>query len=225
MQQGLKLLRERVTQKKHDMSEESQAFWRNLLRSVGFNTAEDAPAIEKLAKLLNDQHQEAMKGFQEVQAHLTKHNLTSAHHDRHQAALEAYQAHFQTLQQQIKAVLEAPDFDLQEDAIETLDSNLRQHRLDKSHQKINPDQMPWGSFDPKKVRQPATSDDELSQQTGLPLFEQTSAYAANTITPDMLNQPGGPTTEDLAQTPEISFSQAIQDKAEALNYDPLTIYN
>lgn len=48
--------------------------------------------------------------------------------------------------------------------------------------------------------------------------------ASNVITPEMLGQPGGPVSADLAATPDIQLTAAIRAKAAELNDDPVAIY-
>jgi len=98
-------------------------------------------------------------------------------------------------------------------------------KLKKRHQTLDPNNLPWGTPDASKTRKPAQTAEQLRSLTGISHFPQGTQVAANIITPEMLGQLGGPVAEDLAETPDIQFTDAIRAKVLELDEDPVKIYN
>ncbi|MDF1761832.1 MAG: transglutaminase-like domain-containing protein [Oleibacter sp.] len=122
--------------------------------------------------------------------------------------------------------LVSTDQSLEEQAeyAETLNNILESFTTKKARDHFDPNNLPWGTPDPKTTPEPASTANDLSSRYGLPLYEQGVQLASNIITPDMLGNPGGPNQEHLNATIDAQISEAITAKAEELNHDPVEIY-
>lgn len=188
-------------------------------------STEDISDLQILSTLLEEQHVQAMVNFAQIEAELTGKNLPEVILQKHQDTVSQYQTAYDDMQQKLQAVLNAQSLGDQEIATDALDELMKNQKLKKRHQKIDPNNLPWGTPDASKTRKPGETAAELSALTGIPPWPQGTYLAANVITPEMLGQPGGPIAEDLAETPDIKFTDAIKAKALELDEDPVKIYN
>jgi hypothetical protein len=186
---------------------------------------EDVEQLQTLSTLIQEQHQQAVESFQTTREQLVAKNVAPEILQRHEDMVEKYTTRYADMSQRLQILLSAKDLREQQEAADALHQFMKSQKLKKSHQFTDPNNLPWGTPNPDKTRKPAESKRELEHLTGISPMPQGTQLATNVITPDMLGQPGGPVAEDLAETPDIKLTEAIKDKAEALDHDPVTIYN
>lgn len=192
---------------------------------LGGLSPEDIDDLQQLSILLNEQHVQALENFSKVEADLIAKQLPEVILQRHRDTVAKYQSSYNEMHEKLAAVLQSKDLEEQQGAVNDLDATMSKHKLKKTHQKTDPNNLPWGSPDARKTRKPGETPAQLSQLTGIPNHPQPILVAANVITPEMLGQPGGPVAEDLTETPDIQFTDAIRSQALELNEDPVEIYN
>jgi len=230
MNQGLLKVQEIAAKKLDKIKQrliDEGSFWESALELIGLGqlTLEDVNELQQLVILIQEQHEIAIASFNDTEAKLSAKNLPEVILQRHRDAVTKYQASYNDMQQKIQAVLQANSLQEQEAASSNLDALMNKQKLKKSHQKTDPNNLPFGSPDPSKTRKPAKTAEELSSLTGISNEPPQIMLAANMITPEMLGQPGGPVAADLAETPDIKFTAAIKAKALELQEDPVKIYN
>lgn len=187
---------------------------------------EEVDNLEQLNGLLSGLNQTAMEQFQQTEALLLQKQLPAEILQRHADTVAHYQTQFAELSVRLKEVLRADSLQTQGKAMDALDQLMEQQKLKKSHQSTNPEQLPWRTPDPSKVRKPGQSADELSRLTGISPLPQGVMVAAHTLPADIFSLLGGPVPEDLMETTDIRITDAIRDLAEnQLGDDPVAIYN
>jgi len=238
MNQGLLKLKEMSAKKKakidqriKDEAEASGNLFEEVVDSladffgIGQLTPEDISELQQLSDLLTEQHTQSLASFAQVETDLVAKGLPEVILQRHRDTVTQYQAAYDDMQAKIQAVLQATDLEAQKTAVDVLDDTMGKHKLKKTHQKTDPNKLPWGTPDASKTRKLGETPEQLSSLTGIPNHPQPILLAANVITPEMLGQPGGPVAEDLTETPDIKFTDAIRVKALELNEDPVEIYS
>lgn len=186
---------------------------------------EDIDQIKTLEKLIKEQHKAALKGFNETESALKRAKVSDEIMQRHYNAQRQYESTYADMMARLEQVVAADNLREQGDAVKALNALMEGQKLKKTHQSVDPENLPWGTPDASKTRKPAETARELSQVTGIPNHPQATIVAANVITPDMLGKPGGPVAEDLAETIDVQLTDAIQAKALELGEDPVEIYN
>jgi len=230
MNQGLRKIKEIAAKKQAKISQrmtDEGGLLDDALDLIGLSqlSLEDVSELQTLSTLLADEHVTALDHFAQIEARLTAKNLPAHILQRHHDAVAQYQAAYDEMQQKLQAVLQADSLQAQEEATDALDTLMKGQKLKKSHQKTDPNNLPFGTPDASKTRKPGETPQELSSLTGISPFPQGTLLAANVITPEMLGQPGGPVAEDLTETPDIQLTDAIKAKALELGEDPVKIYN
>lgn len=230
MNQGLLKVQEIAVKKLDKISQrlvDEGSFLDNALEFIGLGqlTLQDVDELQQLSLLLAEQHTQAIASFNQTKADLIAKKLPEIILQRHTEAVTKYQASYDDMQQKLQAVLQADSLQSQQEASAALDTLMKGHKLKKTHQKTDPDNLPFGSPDASKTRKPANTPEQLSRFTGISNEQRPIMLAANVITPGMLSQSGGPVAEDLAETPDIKFTDAIKAKALELEDDPVKIYN
>lgn len=193
--------------------------------SLGQLAPEDVSTLKQLSALLTEQHEQSLAGFAKMEADLLKKGLPDVILERHRETVAVYQQAYEDMHSKIQSVIRATDLETQKVAVDALHDTMSKHKLKKSHRKIDPSNLPWSTQDASKTRKPGETSIQLSRLTGIPNYPQGTLLAANVITPEMLGQPGGPVAEDLAETPDIKFTDEIRTKATELNENPVEIYN
>ena len=153
---------------------------------------EELDSLEQLNNLLLDLHQTALDNFAETEAQLLEKNLPDSILQRHRDTVTDYQTQYNAMQQQLNAAIQSDNLTEQGEAIDALSNLMAPQKLKRSHQKVDPNNLPWGTPDASKTRKPAQTAEQLSSLTGISHFPQGTQVAANIITPEMLNQLGGP---------------------------------
>jgi transglutaminase-like putative cysteine protease len=148
-------------------------------------------------------------------------------HDRHAAAIAQYQqrkAEFSRLMTVLEQA--ADDGSEQLTALSDLGAYLAKYTNKQPHQYTNPKKLPFGMRD-SAVRAPHTTMEQYQASLFPPKYDD--VMLAGTVpdglqfTPTVLA--ALPNAVDLAETEDIQMTQAIRDKAAALNKNPVAIYN
>lgn len=185
---------------------------------------EDVDQLEQLYTLLEERHAKAVEGFALTKASLLEKELPVEIIDRHDAMVTEYQAQYYDMISRLANALAAGDLREQGEALDELHGMMKDQKLKRTHQSVDPENLPWSAPDADKVRKPAKTSEELNELTGLKHVRQGVAIAANEFPSELLGEPGGPTAEDLAPTVDVQITDAIIAKAEELENDPLKIY-
>lgn len=181
--------------------------------------------IQTLEKLIAEQHDEVRESFDQTEQRLLAAGLPQEVLQRHRDTVAHYERQYRDMMAQLERALSARTLHKQGEAFESLNGFMQGQKLKRTHQSVDPDNLPWGTPDAEKTRKPAETAQELSRLTGFPNYPQGPLLASNVITPEMLGNPGGPTAEDLAATIDVTLSDEIRTKALELNDDPVEIYN
>ena len=185
---------------------------------------EEIDQLKQLDKLIKKQHKETLKAFKQERKSLKKKKLASEILDRHDQMVSDYLANYDQMMLGLESAIAADNMRSQADSIEILNGFMKDQKLKRSHQSVDPDNLPWSSPDARKVRKPAKTSEALKKITGLNYSTRGVALAANEFPAELLGEPGGPVADDLAPTVDAQITEAIQAKADELENDPLKIY-
>lgn len=188
-------------------------------------TLEDTQEFQTLSTLLVEQHDNALENFNQVEEELLAKNLPEEILQRHSDAVEHYKNSYNDMKTKLQGVISADSIQGQQEAIESLNRLMKEQKLKRNHQKTDPNNLPFGTPDAKKTREPAETTEELSLFTGISENAQGTLIVANTLNSEVLGVEGEPVAEDLAETIDIQLTEAITTKSLALEHDPVKIYN
>jgi len=233
MNRGLLKAQEAANKKHAKISErlsEEGSFLDSALDLIGMSqlSLEAVDDLQEISTLLSVQNSEVIENFDKIEAELIARKLPEEILQRHRDAVTKYESSYDEMQEKLQAVLGADSLQAQQKAIGDLDELMKDQKFKKSHQKTDPNKLPFGM--PKnKVREPAKNPDELSHILGEskpPIFEKLAATIVDALVPSAYAAPiDQPTTEDLSATVDVQITDAIRQKATELNNDPIEIYN
>jgi len=228
LDQVLANLRDHISQQRQQVLNKQnaeQGFVSRALSFVGFgeDALPDNPS-QRFQQRLNELRQDTENSLAQEAARLQEHGLPAVVLERQQQLQAQILARYQQLQEQLTAATQEQSLDDQEQQLNALNDLLNSFSIGNPRDPFDPEQLPWGTPDPKLTPEPAQDAKLLSQRYDLPLFEQGVQLASNVITPDMLGNPGGPVQADLDATLDAPLSPAIIAKAGELNNDPVAIY-
>ncbi len=197
----------------------------DVLEFFGFGTdaIEDEFSLQFLQRLQTF-YEQTQTSLEQEAHHLQEKDMPPEILARQQAMKERIMAHYDEVLTKLADVVLDQSLIEQSEKLETLNAVLENLTTRKARDPFDPNQLPWGTPDPAHTPAPSDSDDQLSQRYDLPLFEPGILLAANVVTPDMLDNPGGPTQADLNGTLDAPLSDAIRARAAELNNDPVAIY-
>ena len=182
--------------------------------------------LREQSRQLQQDEAAAEAEFDAIAQHLRDANLPAEILNRHSAMLADYQVRKTEFKRLMQAV-EAAD-DAQGDLYGPLDGLARfmaKYPNRKAHTPTDPNNLPWGS--PKPVtREPYTTPAQfqLSRLFGGPL-KLAAAGSLSGLGLPSTTLPATPTAADLAETEDVQLTQAIRAQADALNRNPVQIYN
>lgn len=186
---------------------------------------EDTDELKELSAILDSLNMEAIAGFDKIEAEITDKGLPKEILQRHHETVVKYKKTYADMRSRLRKLLNAASLKEQGVAVESLHELLKAQKLEKQHNPIDPENLPWSTPDADKTRKPADTESELRKLTGIRPNINGVRVASNIITPDMLGQFGGPVETDLTETTDIQFTDAIRNKAIELGEDPVKIYN
>lgn len=186
---------------------------------------ENIDQLKELEKLIAGQHLDTLQKFDLTEDRLNGEAFSPEVSERHSNMVDEYISNYEEMMARIGNALNAKNLGGQSEAIDSLHDMMSTQKLKKTHQLVDPNNLPWGSPDATKTRKPGKTPEALSQLTSIPNHPQATMLAANIITPEMLGKFGGPVAEDLIETTDIKLTEAIRLKSLELNEDPVEIYN
>lgn len=199
--------------------------WSEFVGNGGLNS-EDRETLKQLKETLKDLHVRSLQDFQQTENELKSKGISEVILQRHKEAEDKYRIAFDDMQDKVSTVLQAKNIDKLKLAVDSLHETMSQHKLEKSHEKLSPDHLPWGMPDASKTRKPFETAANLKQ-----IFSEESLTVAtvNNESSSVQSSYGtanyAPDENDLSETPDIKFTDAIKAKALELDNDPVKIYN
>lgn len=208
-----------------DHVQENSGVVRSILNVIGLNkkTADLSP-VKGLFERLEEQHAKALSGFDDVRQHLLKHQVPSEILARHQEAVERFKAEHGKLGREVNALESASDLEEQLSALEAIEAQLEEQKVERTHTPADPDRLPWG-VPSDQLREPLTNPKDLNDALGLLSFDPTQYLAGNGTSGTTFASLDRPGAEDLAETIEVQFSEAIKRLAAEQDHHPVKIYN
>lgn len=186
---------------------------------------------------------EIKKQFAETEKKLKEKGLPAEILERHYKFVRNYEDNLKELNTNLDAVnkhdAKSREF---EEAIKKTKEHLAKVKLPSKHKRLDPNKLPHRTADPV-FKEPRTKPEEFQKDSqkakvakgqSKPILVASSgsldgllgqrAYQGDPA-PTMLAMANPPTSDDLAQTIEVQFTDAIKAKAAELNYNPVKIYN
>ena len=186
------------------------------------NIANDKAELVIMRNELSQLNQRVMANFQSVEEHIVSNNLPDIILQRQHDAVTKYQTELNTLLQNLDAVDQATTDEERKLKLQQAEAHLKASKHNRAQQPFDPNVLPNRSLKPNPKNKPKT-DKKSFTQAGLHNTPYIQLAALGDFTFDKLAGANDPAY--LAATPEVTLSQAIKDKAAALNYDPVTIYH
>ena len=179
-----------------------------------------AKELKELQKLMKDEQSYIDESFNAMLDDIASKNLPDIFKERVVKMQEKYKGKKNKLNGVIDNIGSRYIDEQNIEPYDSSDINLTSYKKD-THQRFDPAQLP---FELKKTKptKPKTSQDEFISMgfvnNPLPSYAALGDFKYDTLA-------GASNPDYLATTDEIVITQAIADKAEELNYDPVQIYN
>ena len=178
--------------------------------------------LTRLQTQLTQLDRDILADFAAVQVQLANKSLPASILDRHTQAVAHYQQAMQTLQASLNTLNTSTDDTSLRSAANTALTQLNTLRQGRAQQPFNPSELPYQTLQPPADNLPKTTQ-KAFRQAGLHNNPLAKVAALGNFRYDTLAGADDPAY--LAATPEVVLSQAIHDKAKALEYNPINIYN
>ena len=164
----------------------------------------------------------AMAGFEAIRTHIQRHGLPQTILQRHQAAVADYRSQAAELLQDLHEIQAAPSNAQRRAKVEKTRARLSGKKHKQAHQPIDPDNPGNRRMRPKPDNLPKLRKEQFNH-AGLFDTPYPRLAALGEFTFDKLAGASDPAY--LTATPEIRLSQAVRDRAAALDHDPVRIYH
>ncbi len=178
--------------------------------------------VKPLREQLETLDKQVMQNFNTIQADLEQRQLPAVILERHQQMVKRYQTELASLLKELFAVEAADNPADQLRSIKAVSAFLKSKQNKRSHQPFDPNQLPNSSLKPDPNNKPKETEKDFIQ-AGLYNTPYPTIAALGDFTFDKLAGADNPAY--LAASIEVTLSQAIKDKAAALNNDPVKIYH
>jgi len=188
----------------------------------GQDTAGDQAELVTMKNEVNQLDHAVMANFQAIEDHIVSHQLPEVILQRHKDAVAKYQHELNTLRGNLDAIDQSATLEDRKLKVQQAKAHLKSAQHQRSQQPFDPNDLPNRSLKPNPDNKPKT-DKKAFTQAGLHNNPTVKLAALGDFKFDKL--PGASDPAYLAATPEVTLSQAIKDQAQALNYDPVTIYH
>lgn len=178
--------------------------------------------LEELHDILVKQDKLVMERFAKTDRHIKQYQLAQVIQERQDEMVDNYRENMDRLLENIVKIKVTADKDKRLEVVMEARKHLESKQLKRSQQPFDPNNLPFKSQQPNKDNKPKITEQEFIQ-AGLyntPLI-QTAALGDFTYG----NLVGADNPAYLAETVEVTVTQAIKDKAAELNYDPVQIYH
>ena len=180
-----------------------------------------AKTITQLNQQLQSLNKRIKKQFSETAQHIKDKNLPSLIEQRHSDMVSAYNAKFDVLQSKLKRLDAATSEADKLTSLRDVKAWLSKEQFKREQQKFDPNNMPYNSAKPNPKNTPKLKPQDFAAQG---FFNSPKIQLAALGDFTFANLPGASNPAYLAETDEIKLTQTIRDQAQALNYDPLQIY-
>jgi hypothetical protein len=178
--------------------------------------------LKQLRQTLKQLDAAAQEDFAQVEQHIHEHHLPSVILERHQAMVEHYQQALQNLTNELDGFETSGNDNSRLAHAQKAKARLKAQRNQRPQQPFDPHQLPNVTLKPQPDRKPKENKAAFIQ-AGLTETPALQLAALGDFIFDKLTGASNPAY--LAESDEIVLSQAIQDKAAELNYDPVKIYH
>lgn len=227
----LQAIKEHVTERKFQLDKrvrEESGLWEDFLNLFGASSlaAEDLGKLQSMAQAAEQLHQKNLVSFAELEQELKAKRLSDVILQRHADAVNQYQAQYQQFREKLGRAMQAASLRDQDTALSELDRFLDKQQFKRRQQPFDPNNLPFGTPDPKKIREPVTDPQQLNRLLGLDSQPGVLKNIVDGVIKPAYAQTGNqPTLADLEPTIDVQITEAIQVKAAELNHNPVTIYN
>ncbi|NOR71424.1 MAG: hypothetical protein GQ532_17325 [Methylomarinum sp.] len=182
----------------------------------------DIQQLKGLTQQLNNLDKKVLANFEQIETELLDRQLPPVILERHQHTVERYRAEISQLLEELEDIETASnDSDRQSQAQQAI-THLKSKRNKRSQQPFDPNQLPNSSLKANPDNKPKQTEKDFIQ-AGLHNTPYTQLAALGDFTFDKLTGANNPAY--LAETDEITLTQAIKDQATELNHDPVKIYH
>jgi hypothetical protein len=178
--------------------------------------------LKKLRQTLKQLDATTRENFAQIERHIHDHHLPSVILERHQAMVEHYQQELQGLTEELDGFETSGNDNSRLAHAQKAKQRLKAQRNQRRQQPFDPNQLPNATLKPQPDRKPKENQAAFIQ-AGLTETPALQLAALGDFTFDKLAEASNPAY--LAESDEIVLTQAIQDKAAELNYDPVKIYH
>ena len=182
--------------------------------------------LERLNENIEVLHEETLVGFKEVEQMIKKKGLPEEILQRHFDTVSIYNNEFETYRDKYNRVQNANSLVKQDKAINELNEYLDSQKFKRSHEPLDPNNLPFSTPD-GKVRAPYTTKEEfqvlLNENDNL--VPRIAEKISNTLIKTAQAAHDEPQPEDLLPTIDVQITQPIIDLANQLNNNPVEIYN
>jgi hypothetical protein len=169
--------------------------------------------LKKLRKQLIKLDKKVIKSFGKVKAKLEKHNLPAVILQRHQHTVDKYRVEIAALLSELQAVGAASNDSDRMTKAKLLSKHLKGKKNKRSQQPFDPNQLPNSTLKPDPANIPKETEKAFIQ-AGLYNTPFPTIAALGDFTFDKLANADNPAY--LAETIEVTLSQAIKEKAAEL---------
>jgi hypothetical protein len=183
-----------------------------------------APEHKELKALrteINLLDRQALADFDGIERHIKAKNLPPEILKRHQEAVKTYKTEMTALKTNLGEVYWAEDDAQRGPKLKKAREHLKAKQLKKPRAKLDPKKLPSRALEPNKNNKPKLKKEDF-RAAGLFNTPHVKLAALGDFTFDKL--PGASDPAYLAATADVVLSDAIKAQAQALNYDPVRIF-
>ncbi len=186
------------------------------------NTTKAEIELKKLQQELDKLNILALKDFENIEDGLIVKKASAEMLQRHRDVVALYEKEVQTLNDNIEAVIKAPNLKLKKKKIGIAKGQFDRINKKTARLPANPKHNPMRAMQPKKNNKPKIRKEEFIQAG---LIDTPKIQLATHGSFDISQLPGADNPAFLSATPEVVLSDAIKAKAAELNHDPVKIFN
>jgi transglutaminase-like putative cysteine protease len=186
------------------------------------DTADAKGQLRRLRHTLEEAERLGAEDFAAIDAHLRNHSLPQVIRDRHAQAVDTYTSEMTALKATLDAVLSAPEHGLMLAQITKARERLTSYQRPPRWRRLDPSHLPMQALKPQRDHEPRLTVQEFRQAN---LASQPEVQPESTVLPASAGAlPGADDPAFLAPTTEIVLTPAVQDRANALERNPVKIF-
>lgn len=227
----LQAIKEKVAERKEVIEErlqEENTLLQMFLNMIGFSglLAEDLDLLLSMTEQAELLQTEAADSFAVIEQQLKAKKLPEEILQRHYDAVNKFEQQYQQFKNKLTVVKQAESLQDQGEAMEALNSFISKQKFKRSQKPFDPNNMPYGTPDPKKTRKPATDAAALNKIVGINNEPSHIQQIVDGVITQAYAQAGNqPAPADLESTIDVQVTDAIIQQAADLNNNPVEIYN